>query len=73
MPRGGLDAARQDRPRGTTEQPPTGASCVRNILEISGNAVDTRGTAEYGSRVAPEEELKLLDGVCPFLENSTAC
>jgi hypothetical protein len=32
-----------------------------------------RGTAEYGSRVAPEEELTLLDGVCPFLENSTAC
>jgi len=24
-------------------------------------------------RVAPEKELKLLDGVCPFLENSTAC
>jgi len=24
-------------------------------------------------RVAPEEELTLLDGVCPFLENSTAC
>jgi hypothetical protein len=41
--------------------------------KIPGNAVDMRGTAEYGSRVAPEEELTLLDGVCPFLENSTAC
>jgi hypothetical protein len=41
--------------------------------KIPENAVDTRAAAEYGWRVAPEEELKLLDGVCPFLENSTAC
>jgi hypothetical protein len=41
--------------------------------KVPGNSVDMRGTAEYGLRVAPEEELEFLDGVCPFLENSTAC
>jgi hypothetical protein len=41
--------------------------------EVPGNAVDMGGAAEYGLRVAPEEERELLDGVCPFLENSTAC
>jgi hypothetical protein len=41
--------------------------------KVPGYVVDMKATAEYGLRVAPEEELKLLDGVCPFLENSTAC